>query len=301
MAKGRGSSFQTNNTFDQALVTDTTDYHLPDRAWTYARNAINNTRKGDLGKLATEPGNTYCTIATYTIIGAIHIEKDEWVIFSTNNTDSEIGKFTEGTCKYEVLVNDKCLNFNTDNLIKGIKRATFDCSFNVYWDDGRNVSRVLDIGDIPWKQECTTVDGCTTCVDTDELDCDQIRLESFIGAPCVTIEQGPAQGSLNNGTYQVHTAYLMDGQRVTDYSLPSNVLTMFEHSNVNSAIDITCKNMDTNFEEFELVLVYTQAEKTVARKMGIYSTRQEKITIDSINLATDTTVPLENLPVITLV
>ena len=298
MAKGRGSSFQTNNTFDQALVTDTNDYHLPDRAWTYARNAINNTRKGDLGKLATEPSNTYCTVATYTIIGAIHIEKDEWVIFSTNNTDSEIGKFTEGTCKYEVLVNNKCLNFNTDNLIKGILRPTFDCSFNVYWDDGRNVSRVLDIGDIPWVQNCVTVNGCTTCTDTDELDCDKIRLESFIGAPCITIEQGPSQGSLDNGTYQVHTAYILDGQRVTDYSLPSNVISMFTHSNVNSAIDITCKNMDINFDEFELILVYTQAEKTVARRMGVYSTRQEKIVIDFIDL-TFPVVPLENLPLIT--
>lgn len=298
MAKSRGSSFQTNNTFDQSLVTDTTDYHLPDRAWTYARNAINNTRKGDLGKLGTEPSNTYCTIAPYVIIGALHIEQDQWLIYSTNNSDSEIGKFTEGTCKYETIVNDKCLNFNSDYLIKGIIRPTFDCSFNAYWDDGKNVTRVLDINDVPWKQECTTVDGCTTCVDTDELDCDQIRLESFISAPCVTIEQGPSAGSILNGTYQVHTAYLMDGQRVTDYSLPSNVISLFEHDNINGAIDITCKNMDTNFEEFELVIVSTVKEKTLARRLGTYSTSQEKITIDYIDL-TLPEVSLAFLPVIT--
>ena len=299
MAKGRGSSFQTNNTFDQALVTDTNDYHLPDRAWTYARNAINNTRKGDLGKLATEPGNTYCTVATYVIIGAIHIEKDQWLIFSTNNTDSEIGKFTEGTCKYEVIVNDPCLKFNSDYLIKGIIRPTFDCSFNAYWDDGLNVSRVLDINAVPWKQDCVTTNGCTVCTDTTDLDCDKVRLESFIGAPCVSVEKGPGAGSLLNGTYQVHTAYILNSVRVTDYSLPSNVISLFNHDNINSSIDVTCKNMDLDFDEFELVLVSTISEKTTAKRMGIYSTNQDKIVIDSIDLSADTSVPLENLPIVT--
>jgi hypothetical protein len=159
MAKkaGMGSStFKSQGTFDKSLVTDTSDFHLPENSWTYARNAINNTRKGDLGKLSTESANNFCTFVPYTIIGALHIEEDRWLMFSTNNTDSEIGIFKEGNCSYNTLVNDKCLNFNTDNLIKGITRPTFDCSFNAYWDDGRNVSRVLDIVAVPWKQICTT-------------------------------------------------------------------------------------------------------------------------------------------------
>lgn len=292
------TSFSTKGTFDKSLVTDTSDFHLPENSWTYARNAINNTRKGDLGKLSTEPANNHCVFVPYTIIGAIHIEEDRWVIFSTNNTDSEIGTFKEGNCTYTTIVNDKCLNFNTDYLIKGILRPTFDCSFNVYWDDGLNVTRVLDIKDVPWKQICTTTNGCTVCVDTDELDCDKIRLESFIDTPCIQLKKGKGIGSLQNGTYQVQVAYVEDNQRVTDYFIPSNPLTLFDHSNVNSSIDVLISGLDTNFEEYELVLIATVAEKTVARKMGIYSTRQNLVTYDYIDITLPVT-PLADLTVIT--
>jgi len=301
MAKKRSagnSTIKSQTTFDKSLVTDINDFHLPENSWTYARNAINNTKKGDLGKLITEPANNFCAYSPYTIIGAIHIEQDEWLIFSTNNTDSEIGIFKENTCSYSELVNDKCLNFHTDFLIKGIIRPTFDCSFNAYWDDGRNVSRVLDIKNVPFKQNCTTVNGCTTCVDTDELDCDKIRLESFIKTPCINLVKGKNAGSLLNGTYQVQIAYVIDEQRVTDYFIPSNPLTLFNHTNVNSSIDVYISNLDTNFDDYELILISTVSEKTVARKMGIYSTRQELVSFDYIDI-TLTVVPLADLTILT--
>ena len=295
---GGSSTIKTQGTFDKSLVTDTSDFHLPENSWTYARNAINNTRKGDLGKLSTEPANKFCTFAPYTIIGALHIEEDRWLMYSTNNTDSEIGIFKEGDCSYSTLVNDRCLNFNTDNLIKGITRATFDCSFNAYWDDGRNVSRVLDIGDVPWIQVCTTVNGCTTCIDTTDLDCDKIRLESFIETPCINIVKGKGVASILNGTYQAQVAYLVDDQRVTDYFIPSNALSIFDHTNVNSSIDIYLSNLDITFDSYELVLISTVNEKTVARKIGIYSTRQNVVSIDYIDI-TLPVVPLADLTLIT--
>ena len=296
---GAGSNFKPQSTFDKAMVSDIGDFHLPENSWTYARNAINNTRRGDLGKLSNEPSNTLCTYAPYVIIGAIHIEEDRWAIFSTNNTDSEIGEFVEGTCSYNTIVNDKCLQFNADNLIKGVSRPTFNCSFKLYWDDGINPTRVLDIANVPWKQICTTdPNGCTTCVDTTDLDCDKIRLESFVHMPCVKMKKGSAAGSLLNGTYQAQIAYEIDGQKVTDYSIPSNALTLFDHSNVNSSIEIELSNLDLSFENFQLVLVYTINEKTVARLMGSYSTRQTKIVYDYIDI-TLTTVPLADLPLST--
>ena len=301
MAKKQGmgsSTFKSQGAFDKSLVTDTSDFHLPENSWTYARNAINNTRKGDLGKLSTEPANNLCTFATYTIIGAIHIEEDRWLLFSTNNTNSEIGIFKEGNCSYNTVVNDNCLNFNSDNLIKGIIRPTFDCSFNAYWDDGRNVSRVLDINAVPWKQVCTTTNGCTVCTDTDELDCDKIRLESFVGTPCVQIKKGKGVGSLLNGTYQVQVAYLVDQERVTDYFIPSNALSLFDHTNVNSCIDVFVSNLDTTFEDYSLVLISTIDEKTVARQIGVYSTRQNLVSIDYIDI-TLPVIPLADLTIIT--
>ena len=47
--------------------------------WTHARNAINNSKDGDVGTLGNEPANKVCG-APYTIIGTIHLYGDKWVI-----------------------------------------------------------------------------------------------------------------------------------------------------------------------------------------------------------------------------
>jgi hypothetical protein len=118
-------------TFDKGLNKDFNDFHLPPNQWSRARNAINNSITGDLGKLGNEPANLYCVSAPYPIIGFIHIIEDKWAVFSTDNTNSEIGLFIESNCgskstetcgpdiPYQKIVNDKCLNFKLDNLIKG--------------------------------------------------------------------------------------------------------------------------------------------------------------------------------------
>ena len=105
-------------TFDKSLNEDVNDFHLPSNQWTQARNAINNSVTGDLGKLGNEPANLKCVDITYTVIGTIHIISDKWVIFSTDgNGNCEIGLFKESTCRYDFLVNDTCLNFQLENLI----------------------------------------------------------------------------------------------------------------------------------------------------------------------------------------
>ena len=85
---------QQNNTiktFDKSLNEDVNDFHLPSNQWSQARNAINNSVTGDLGKLGNEPGNIECVSAPYTIIGFIHIIEDKWAVFSTDGTNSESG------------------------------------------------------------------------------------------------------------------------------------------------------------------------------------------------------------------
>ena len=86
--------------FDKALNEDVNDFHLPSNEWTQARNAINNSVSGDLGKLGNEPANLKCVDITNIVIGTIHIITDKWVIFSTDGYGNcEIGLFKEGTCR----------------------------------------------------------------------------------------------------------------------------------------------------------------------------------------------------------
>lgn len=295
--------------FDKELNEDVNDFHLPPDSWTQARNAINNSITGDLGKLGNEAANLFCTRAPYPIIGAIHLDADRWAIFSTDDVDSEIGLFEEEICQYTTLVNDRCLAFDRAFLIKGVSRATSDCTFKLYWDDGKNPSRVLDIEDIPWIQDCTDENGvtipgppgydpvgCITCVDTPALDCDKIRLAPLIKTPCFHVEKGVGGGTLPNGSYFAVMAYSISGQKMTDYFTPTNLQPLFDHENVAGSLDIIIDDIDSDFDEFELVLVSIINQQTVARRVGIYSTQQRRITLDIIDDRW-TTVPIENIPI----
>jgi len=285
MAKQRPqqTSSGESGSFDKALTEDVDGMHKAPNQWTQARNAVNNTIKGDVGELSNEASNYLCTTAPYTIIGNIHIAADEWAIFSTDDTDSEIGIFKEDSCTYVTVVNDTCLNFNRENLIKGVGRTAHDCGRKIYWDDGLNPTRVLDLDDVPWVQECEIIDSCNICEDTDVLDCDKIRLAPIFQDLAFHTQRGNSSGQLINGSYYVVGAYLIEGIRVTDFSLPSNITPLFTHNNASSSLDIIITEADQEFDEFELALVQIANFNTVIKVLGTYSTRQKFITLDTLD------------------
>lgn len=280
-------SIQTSSaqpgTFDSNLNEDNKGFGKRPNEWTQARNAVNNTVVGDIGDISNEAANYLAVEVPYTIIGRIHVGADAWAVFSTNNVDSEIGLFKEEQRSYKTIVNSTLLNFNTDNLIKGIGRTAHDCGRQLYWDDGVNPTRVLDIDDVPWKQSCTDDNGCKVCVDTGILDIERLRLSPLIGNLSFRVAEGNSSGQILNGSYYVVGAYLIEGQRITDYSLPSNVQALFHHDNMASSLDIFVEEADPDFDEFELVLVQFANYNTVAKRVGVYSTRQRKITLDTID------------------
>jgi hypothetical protein len=289
--------------FDKNLVEDVKDYHLPDNSWVHARNAINNSVTGDLGQLGNEPANRECITVPngYTIIGFIHLRADEWAVYSTDDSGSEIGLFKEESCSYTTIVNDPCLNFNRKYLIRGVSRSTSDCTTQVYWDEingGPNPSRTMEIENPPFIENCREVDGCKICEPTTQLDCNKLRLARLIETPCLTLKKGVGAGTLPNGTYFVTAAYSIDGIKVTDYFTPSNPIALFDHENVAGSLDILIEPINTDFDEMEVVVVSTINQQTVAWKLGIYSTRQGLISIDLINPQL-TKVPIEFLPVMT--
>ena len=306
-----GTSSNDINRFDKNLMEDVNDYHLGESQWTHARNAINNSRTGDLGKLGNEPSNLFCIKTKYTIIGTIHLYADKWAIFSTDNIDSEIGLFIEDRCEYIPVVNAKCLNFSTSFLIKGVSKATSTCTFKIYWDDGLNESRALEFdvdnppvnlytnpnSPIPWIQNCNIVNSCNICVNTPDLDCPKIRLARYITAPCVQVNQGVGTGTLQNGSYMVAVAYSIGGNKVSDY-YTSNIQALFLHQDNGSTIDVTFSNVDLTFEEMQIVVIYVVAQQAVARLAGTYSTRQQRISFDTI-YSTWPVVPLETIPLMT--
>jgi hypothetical protein len=316
-------------TFDKSLNEDVNDFHLPSSDWTQARNAINNSITGDLGKLGNEPGNSECIKISYpsaTIIGFIYIIEDKWAVFSTdgdvNNPVCEIGLFKESTCRYDTLVNDSCLDFKLENLIIGVAKSVANCTYKIYWDDGFNPSRNLEFNvdymdlsilydpalnpniysnpnsTIPWIQIDTTPLGpCHTFENTSVLDCNKIRLALLIDPICIRIERGYAGGNLLNGSYMVAMAYAVKGQKISDLYV-SNVQALFAPNNSASALDVFIESVDLNFDEVIVYTIATINQQTVVRQAGIYSTRQTRLSFDTI-FDTWPAYPIEEVPIMT--
>lgn len=331
------------NSFIKGLNKDSDSSFIQEGMWTHARNIVNNTVEGNLGTISGEPANYLCATAGETlpgvrkvIIGAIHLYSDKWVIYTvsyaanqTAPVGSEIGLFEEDLCKYRIIVQDPCLNFNEFNLIYGAAREKEDCSWAVYWNDALNPDRYLNIGDpqtwptddyiwignntysngtnniqwpnVPWIQNCTDSNGdlpggCITCVDTTELDCEKLRLARLMSTPCLHVSAGKAGGTLRNGSYFACIAYSIEGQKVTDWFSPSNVQPLWYDFDPQGALEITVEADTENFSEFILVVVANINQGAVAKQVGIYSTNTQTIYIDQLKEDL-ISIPVEQLPI----
>lgn len=254
-AKSKAPGLQNTSSVDSRMFTkgmskDMSASFQSKEQWFHARNAANNSVDGDVGLIGNEPANLECANIPYTIIGAIHLYQDSWVLFGTDDINSEIGLFDDSKCEYTSLVNDTCLSFNKLHLIVGASKENFDCTWQIYWDDGNNPSRTLNINDIPYIQNEVSEEGadCVIYEDTSALDCEKIRIAPLLDTPCVHIEKSISGGQLRNGSYQAFIAYTVNEQKVTDYIGVSNVQSLFDHRGNSGALKINVTNLDIEFD-----------------------------------------------------
>lgn len=296
------TSLTNTNSFNKGMIKDINDSFVSEGFWLHARNAVNNSHLGDQGVIGNEPSNTLCNQAPYTIINAVYMTNARWVLFSTNNISSEIGVFDEKICSYTKVVNDPCLNFKKEHMITGVAKENADCTWSVYFQDGNNPDRYLNIDNVPFKYTLvntgTLDDPCYEKVYTNELDCDKILLHPHIVHPCLRLEKGTGSGQLPNGSYQAVIAYTVNGIRVTDYFTPTNQQSLFDHTNVAGSLEVNIDQIDTDFDEFELVMIGFINQSMTARKIGNYSTRQKVVSIDNYSQSLPV-VPLSQIPLIT--
>ena len=283
----KGTTSVVTNSFIKGMNKDITQSMEPEQSWWNARNAANNSNDGDLGTIGNEPSNLQCGVIPYTIIGAVHRYGDEWIIFSTDNISSEIGRFDDSECKYTTIINDSCLAFNTENLITGASKENFDCTWEVYFDDGNNPSRALNIDDVPYIQYISSAEGDPCVVYSDvipkRLNCEKIRLAPLVDTPCVVLQKSTDGGMMQNGAYQAFIAYTENEQRVTDFIGISNIQTLWSHVGTDGSLDINISNLDKDYEFFELALLVRNQGQTFAKRIGLYSTERQSINLDYLD------------------
>jgi len=279
------SSSVSTNSFTKGMNKDITPSFEPNTSWYHAVNAANNSADGDIGVIGNEPANLQCGVIPYTVIGAIHRYGDEWIVYSTDDISSEIGRFDDSECKYETIINDPCLNFNRKFLITGAAKENFDCSWQVYWDDGNNPSRSMNIDNVPYLQDIISAPGdpCIEYQDTPFLDCEKIRLHPLVDTPCIELTKATDGGTILNGAYQVFIAYTENSQVISDYIGISNIQTIWSHEGSNGSLDVRFDGLDKDYFYFDLVLLIRQQGQIYTKKIGNYSTETKFVNIDYID------------------
>ena len=172
MADMQDTSQNVTDSFIKGLNKDSDPSYVTDGMWTHAVNMVNNSKTGKVGSISNESANYLCfetgkfmptTVTEKLVIGTVYLFSDKWVIFTTGHNangqpiSAEIGLFEEENCSYKPIVIDACLKFDKRYLISGVSRLKEDCTWQVYWSDGLNPDRYLNIGDLKLGRVLITV------------------------------------------------------------------------------------------------------------------------------------------------
>lgn len=276
------SKVDTNITSKAGLVTDLNPQYLSEQNYLYARNAVRNTKEGDLGTISNEPSNVLCFEAPYKIIGHIELPDNKLLIFSTNNIQSEIGIGDPTLCSYTKLLNLNCLNFNDGFPITGIAKKDFQKGVIATFTDKRNPIRRIEL---------KTISSVTNC--------DDILLFKKIDHPCLTLKKGQV-GNVPNGMYSIAIAYVIDNQVFSDYYSITNRIALYSETNANS-IDVSISGLDSEFDQFAVIVVgnyidpVTKGVTKVAKKVATLSTKVHSFSITDFINTTYAEIPLSSL------
>lgn len=276
------SKVDTNVTNKAGMVTDLNSQYLGEQNYSYARNAVRNSKEGDLGTIGNEPSNILCYKAPYKIIGHVQLPDEKILTFSTNNSSSEIGIGDPVTCTYEKLLNLDCLNFNDGYPITGVAKKDFQKGVIVTFTDKYSPVRRIELKNI-----------------SSVTNCDDILLFKKIEHPCLTLKKGQV-GNVPNGIYSIAIAYVIDNQIFSDYYSITNRIALYSETNSNS-IDVQISDLDSEFEQFAVIVVgnyidpVTKGVTKIAKKVATLSTKVRSFSITDFINTTYAEIPLSSL------
>jgi len=255
---------------------------------TYALNAAVENFDGNIVNYQNELGNDLCVTfpKSYLLIGTHFInEKNKHIFFLHNpvNGDSEIGYMENNDCIYHTLVNAPCLNFNLNNPIHKVVHKITNCTIEIYWTDGFNVRRYLDLNNIPYLIQ-PNANLCNPAY-TNQLDCNQIKIQPNFSIPQLTISKIRNGGELISGTYQFAIQYCdAVGNGYTSYYSVTNPTPIMDeqqttvnfNTSVNKSIVVDISDIDITgqYQYYNLAVIKTINNATAVDLVGTYFIEQ---------------------------
>ena len=274
--------------FFKGMNKDISPEFLGEGEYLHAINVVNNSDSGDRLKKGNEQSNVKCASFTYPFNGSISLGNERFIIFSTNDTDSEIGLFESRLCSYKILINDSGrinkLGFKRSHVIKGVAKENWDCTESIYWNNGLNPARTLNLSRIPYviKRTPDPLGGCDIEKVTDEIDVEALRMTPLLSIPSLSLKKGDGGGNLPNGVYRIAIAYAEDSYKISDYLKISDPIILFNQNIPDGSLELSVTGADKDFKNYELVLISTVNQQTTARLIGRYPVEQKIVYIDTI-------------------
>lgn len=238
---------------------------------TYAQNAQVIGFEGNRVTYQNEQGLISCfAIPTgYTVIGTHNIVEKNFVIYFLVDGDgnSEIGKVQN--CLYSTIINASCLNFSLNYPIQKVVHKITSCSTEVYWVDGLNRMRFIDLDNLPFKEivQGTSGDPCDV-ITTSEIDCNKLNVKPDFYIPHIEYRRVGSEGTITAGTYQFAVQYCNAlGEEYTSYYSITNPIPVYDYFKVTpdfnyevaQSIELIISNLDTTgvFDYFNLAVIKT--------------------------------------------
>lgn len=233
----------TQNLPIRGMSMDTEPLKQPEGFASFVYNGVHDSVDGSRGSMTNEPGTerAFALPNFYRPVGRIQMQ-DEAIIFSTDGTTSEIGIVDYRTSVYTQLISDTCLNFQFSHLVKGVYRVIRGCERVIYFCDGFNSDKAINI------------DRLTDYQTNGNWDCSLMQLNPAINTPLIETSLAD-DGVLDNGSYEFAICYLDAVNNVVGYTPLMGRIHVFTPEDVTSkAITIEISNLDLRYERYALVV-----------------------------------------------
>lgn len=254
----------------------------------WALNAVISSFDGKQVTYSNEQGNYKCfTFPTgYTVMGVRNIIEEGIIIFwlvNESTGDSEIGKGIG--CTYSTLINARCLNLSIDSPILKHAHRNTNCGLEVYWVEGRNNARFIQLEALPYKETA----GCPP-QQTTEIDCNKLNLQPNFTLPNINVQKADSGGDLKAGMYQFSTQYANAlGEPYTSFYNTTNGAPVFDNTqptqnfdfSVNTAFELSINNIDTTgiFDYINIAVVKTINNISSVDLIGTYKITGDRLTM----------------------
>ena len=304
--QGTSSVRQEFNLGRVGLDMDSSVNQIQKGKLSYALNAALENFDSNSVNYQNEPSNEACLDFPegYQLIGTHFIqEKNKHIFFLANpeTGGSEIGYMNNNDCVYHLLctpipdteltvcANSTCLNFDINYPIHKAVHKITNCTTEVYWTDGLNPRRYINIDSIPYITTFTGDQNCDPII-TPVLDCNKLKVQPNFTIPNLDVTDVVVGGDLKAGAYQFAIQYCnASGDAYTSYYSVTNPVSIanteittpdFQYS-VGKSIVLSISDIDITgyFQYFNLAVIKTINNGTTVELVGTYNIQDKSRTI----------------------